>query len=53
MALGYCNAILDQFVRLYAGSISRKFILMDVNAHPNHEHVTNAYLEHETIVHMT
>ena len=33
-ALRYCNEILDQFVRLYAGSIGQKFILMDDNVRP-------------------
>ena len=51
-ALGYCNAIRDQFVRSFAGSIGQEFILMDDNARPHHAHFSNAYLEHETIVHM-
>ena len=50
--LRYCNEILDQFVRPYTGSIGQKFILMDDNVPPNRAHVTNAYLEHDTIVHM-
>ena len=29
--LGYCNEILDQFVRPYVGCIDQKFILMDDN----------------------
>ena len=44
------NEILDQFVRLYAGVIRPDFILMDDNASPHHAHVTNAYLERETVV---
>ena len=51
-ALRYCNAILDQFVRSYTGSIRQEFILMDDNARPHHAHVTSAYLGHEMIVHM-
>ena len=51
-ALRYCNEIHDQFVRPYAGSIGQKFILMDDNVRPHHAHITNAYLEHETIVNM-
>ena len=51
-ALRYCNEILDQFVRQYAGSIGQKFILMDDNVRPHRANVNNAYLEHETIVHM-
>ena len=50
--LRYSNEILDQFVRPYAGSLSQEFILMDSNAGSHHAHVTNAYLEHEAIVHM-
>ena len=46
------NEILDQFVRLYAGVIRPDFILMDDNASPHHAHVTNAYLERETVVRM-
>ena len=33
-AMRYCNEILDQFVRPYAGAIGQRFILMDDNAHP-------------------
>ena len=51
-ALRYCNEILDQFVRPYADAIGPEFILMDDYAHPYRAHVTNAYLEHETMVHM-
>ena len=51
-ALRYCNKILDQFVRPFAGSIVQEFILIDDNVSPHRAHVTNAYLEHETIVHM-
>ena len=51
-ALRYCKEILDQFVRPYVCSLGQDFILMDDNARPHHTHVTNAYLEHETIVHM-
>ena len=51
-ALRYCNEILDQFVRPYAGTIGQKFILMDDDVRPHRANVTNAYLEHETIVHM-
>ena len=51
-ALRYCNEILYQFVRPYAGSIGQEFILMDYNVRPHRAHVTNAYLEHETIVYM-
>ena len=46
-ALMYCNEILDQFVRPYAGSIGQEFILMDDDARPLRAHITNAYLEHE------
>ena len=52
MALRYCNEIINQFVRLYAGAIGPEFILMDDNAHPHRAHITNAYLECETIVRM-
>ena len=31
-ALRYCNEILDQFARPYAGAFSPEFILMDGNA---------------------
>ena len=51
-ALRYCNEILDQFVRSYASSIGRIIILMDDNVRPHRAHVTNAYLEHETTVHL-
>ena len=51
-ALRYCNEILNQFVRPYAGSIGLVFILIDDNVRPYHAHVTNAYLEYETIVHL-
>ena len=50
--LRYCNEILDQFVRSYAGAIGPDFILMDDNACPHCAHVTDAYLERETIVRM-
>ena len=43
-ALRYCNEILDQFVRPYAGVIGPEFILMDDNARPHRTHVTNAYM---------
>ena len=36
MALRYCNEILKQFVRPYAGGIGQEFILMDVNVHTMH-----------------
>ena len=49
-AVRYCNEILDQFVRPYAGAIGPDFILMDDNARPHRAHVTDAYLERETIV---
>ena len=49
IALRYCNEILVQFVRPYAGAIVPDFIVMDDDACP---HVTNAYLECETIVRM-
>ena len=52
MAVRYCNEILDQFVKPYAGAISLDFILMDDNARPHRAHVTDAYMECETIVHM-
>ena len=39
-------------MRPYGGSIGQKFILMDDNVRPHHAHVTNAYLEHEIILHM-
>ena len=39
-ALRYCNAILNQFVRSYAGSIGQEFILMDDNARTHRAHVT-------------
>ena len=50
--LRYCNEILDQFMRPYAGAIDPEFILMDNNARPHLAHITIAYLEHETIVRM-
>ena len=37
------------FARPYASAIGPDFILMDNNAHA---HVTDAYLEHETMVRM-
>ena len=43
-SLRYCNEILDQFVRPYAGAIGPEFILMYDNARPHRVHVTNAYL---------
>ena len=43
-ALRYCNEILDQFVRPYAGAIGPEFSLMEDNARPHSAHVTNAYL---------
>ena len=49
-AVRYCNEILDQFVRPYAGAIGPDFILMADNARPHRAHVTDAYLERETIV---
>ena len=51
-AVRYCNEILDPFVRPYAGAIGPVFILMDDNARPLRAHVTNAYLERETVVRM-
>ena len=51
-AVRYCNEILDQFVRTYVDAVSLDFILMDNNARPHHAHVTDAYLECETIVRM-
>ena len=51
-AVRYCNEILDQFVRPYAGAIGPDFILMDDKARPHRAHVTDAYLERETIVRM-
>ena len=42
-ALRYCNEILDQFVRPYAGAIGPEYILMDNNARPHRAQVTNAY----------
>ena len=50
-ALRYCNEIL-KFVRPYAGAIGPGYILMDDNARPHRALITNAYLEHETIVSM-
>ena len=50
MALRYCNEIHNQFMRPYASAISPEFVLMDDNVGPHHVHVTNAYLERETIV---
>ena len=44
MALRYCNEILDQLVRPYAGAIGPELILMDDNASPHCAHVTNTYL---------
>ena len=49
-AVRYCNEILDRFVRPYASAIGPDFILMDDNARPHRAHVTDAYLERETIV---
>ena len=51
-AVRYCNEILDQFVRPYAGAMGPDFILMGDNARPHRAHVTDAYLERETIVRM-
>ena len=51
-ALRYYNEIRVQFLRPYAGYIGQEFILMDNNVRPHRAHVTNAYLKHETIVHM-
>ena len=50
VALRYCNEILDHFVRPYARAIGPEFILMYDNARPQRAHITNAYLEQETIV---
>ena len=47
-ALRYCNEIFDQFESSYADAIGPEFILMDNNAHPDHAHATNDYLERET-----
>ena len=52
MALRYCNEILDQSVRPYAGAIGPEFIQMVDNARPHRLHVTNAYLICETNVRM-
>ena len=52
MTLRYCNEILSQSVRPYAGAIGPEFILMVGNARPHRIHVTNAYLECETNVQM-
>ena len=41
MALRYCNEILDQFVKPYAGTIGPEFILMYDNTRPYCAHVTN------------
>ena len=38
-AVRYCNEILDQFVKPYAGAISPDFILMDDNARPHRAHM--------------
>ena len=51
-ALRYCNMILDQLIRPCAGANAPEFILMDDHAIAHCAHVTNAYLEHETIVRM-
>ena len=51
-ALRYCNEILDQFVRPCADAIAPEFNLMDDHALSHCAIVTNAYLEHETIVRM-
>lgn len=48
-AVRYCEEILDQFLRPYAGAIGPDFILMDDNARPHRAHVTDAYLEREAI----
>ena len=52
LAFRYYYEILDQFVRLYAGAIGQEFIQIDDNANSHHVHVTNAYLEHESICRM-
>ena len=51
-ALRYCNEIFDQFVRLYVGAIGQEFVLIDENANSHHVHVTNTYLQHESICRM-
>ena len=51
-AVRYCNEILDQFVRPYASAISPDFILIEDNIRPHRAHVTDAYLERETIMRM-
>ena len=51
-AVMYCNEILDQFVRPYAGAIGLDFILMDDNACPHRAHVTDAFRERKITVRM-
>ena len=51
-AVRYVNEILDVYIRPYAGAIGADFILMDDNARPHREHVTNQYLEDATMVRM-
>ena len=50
--LCYSDAILDVYVRQYAGAIGYQFFLMDDNARPHRTRVVEEYLQQETIVRM-
>jgi hypothetical protein len=44
--------ILDNQVRLYAGTVGHQFILMNDNVRPNRTRVAQDYLKKESIEHM-
>ena len=48
----YRDDILDVYVRLYAGAIGPRFILMDDSARPHRARVVEDCLQQETIVRM-
>ena len=54
MTTGLCyrDAILDVYVRPYAGEIGPQFVLMDDNARLRHARVVEEYLQQDTIVPM-
>ena len=51
-AVRYCNEILHQFVRPYAGAIGPDFILLDDKACPNRAAVSDACQEREIVMRM-
>ena len=52
MASGYCNEILNLFVRLYADAIGLEFILIGNAALVNRSQATTDYLECVMIIRM-